>query len=73
LFKCLYSAGKTKNGEDDFLRARIAYKSLEYYFGATIRNRKTLHLSLPKTRETIDKYINSLALDIDEATRSLSC
>lgn len=72
LFKCIYSAGKTENGEDDFLRARIAYKSLEYYFRATIRNRKTLHLSSPKAQETIDKYINNIASDIDEATKNLS-
>ena len=72
LFKCMYSAGRTENGEDDFLRARIAYRSLEYYFGATIRNRKVLRLSSPKTQEIVDKYINNLAEDIDEVTKNLS-
>ena len=72
LFKCMYSAGKTNDGDDDFLRAKIAYKSLEYYFGVTIRNRKTLRLSSPKTQETIDKYIANLATDIDEVTSNLS-
>lgn len=69
LFKCMYSAGKTDDGEDDFLRASIVYNSLEYYFGATARNRKTLHLN--KNQTTIDKYVESLVVDIEEASSQL--
>ena len=69
LFKCMYSAGKTDDGEDDFLRASIAYNSLEYYFGATARYRKTLHLN--KNQATIDKYVESLVVDIEEASSQL--
>ena len=69
LFKYMYSAGKTDDGEDDFLRASIAYNSLEYYFGATARNRKTLHLN--KNQATIDKYVESLVVDIEEASSQL--
>ena len=66
LFKCMYSAGQMDDGEDDFLRANIAYRTLEYYFGATVRNRKTLRLC--NNQSTINKYVDSLALDIEEAT-----
>ena len=69
LFKCMYSAGKTENGEDDFLRANIVYRALEYYFRATVRNRKTLRLS--SNENTINKYVNNLAHDIEEATKQL--
>ena len=69
LFKYMYSAGKTDDGEDDFLRASIAYNSLEYYFDATARNRKTLHLN--KNQATIDKYVESLVVDIEEASSQL--
>ena len=46
LLRIMYSAGKGDNNDsdDDLLRARIAYKSLEYYFDAVIRNRKTVHI-----------------------------
>ena len=46
LLRIMYSAGKGENNDsdDDFLRARIAYKSLEYYFDVVIRNRKTVHI-----------------------------
>lgn len=65
LLKCMYSAGKTDDGEDDFLRANIAYRALEYYFGATARNRKTLRLV--NNQDTINESIDKLASDIDEA------
>ena len=46
LLRCMYAAGKgDKNNEDnDLLRAKIAYRALEYYFDVVIRNRKTLHI-----------------------------
>ena len=44
LLRCMYVAGKGKDGEDDLLRARIAYRALEYYFDVVARNRKTLHI-----------------------------
>lgn len=69
LFKCMYSAGMTDYGEDDFLRANIAYRALEYYFGATVRNRKTLRLC--DNQGTINKYVANLALDIEEATKQI--
>jgi hypothetical protein len=42
LLRCMYVAGK--DNDDDLLRARIAYRALEYYFDVVIRNRKTLHI-----------------------------
>lgn len=46
LLRIMYSAGKGENNDsdNDLLRAKIAYKSLEYYFDAVIRNRKTVHI-----------------------------
>ena len=47
LLRCMYAAGKgEKNNEDnDLLRARIAYRALEYYFDVVIRNRRTIHIN----------------------------
>lgn len=42
LLRCMYVAGK--DDDDDLLRAKIAYRSLEYYFNVVARNRKTLHI-----------------------------
>lgn len=46
LLRIMYSAGKGENneGDNDLLRARIAYRSLEYYFDVVVRNRKTLRI-----------------------------
>lgn len=67
LLKCMYSAGKSSDGDDDFLRANIAYRALEYYFSATIRNRKSLQFT--KNQAIVDKYIYSLENEIEEASK----
>ncbi len=69
LFKCMYSAGITDDGEDDFLRANIAYRSLEYYFQATVRNRKTLYLN--KAQSVLDKCVADLAVDMEKSASQL--
>lgn len=61
--KSLYSVGKET--DDDFLRAKFAYKYLEYYFSAVIRRRKTLKLRDPKSQQLIMKYVEELGRDID--------
>ena len=40
--RAMYSAGVMDN--DDFLRVQIAYERLQYYFGAVLRQRKTVRL-----------------------------
>lgn len=69
LLKSMYAAGKGKDGNDDFLRARIAYEALQYYFYATIRERETVQLL--KKQCIIDQYVDNLAADFDEVTSQL--
>ena len=42
LLRVMYSIGEEDN--NDWLRVQIAYERLAYYFGAIIRQRKTVHL-----------------------------
>ena len=65
LLRCMQAAGKGEEGENDIVRARIAYTALEYYFYVTIRERKTLQL-LGK-HHIIDKHIEELVTCLDEA------
>lgn len=55
LIKVMYSIGR--DDDNDFLRVQIAYEKLKYYFGAIIRQRKTIHLkdNQSKILEAIDK------------------
>lgn len=66
LLKCMQAAGKGEDGDDDFLRARIAYSALEYYFYATIRERKKLLLE--NNGDILNKYLDDLAMDFKEET-----
>ena len=60
LLRCMYTAGKgkKKNEDNDLLRAKIAYRALEYYFDVVIRNRKTLHIK--DNQELIITQINDV-------------
>jgi len=59
--RAMYSIGK--DGDDDLLRVQIAYEKLEYYFGAVIRQRKTV--CLMKNQQLLLDSINELSKYID--------
>lgn len=54
--RAMYSIGKDDN--NDLLRVQIAYEKLEYYFGAVIRQRKTV--CLMKNQQLLLDSINEL-------------
>ena len=55
--RAMYSIGKDDN--NDLLRVQIAYEKLEYYFGAVIRQRKTV--CLMKNQQLLLDSINELS------------
>lgn len=56
LLRIMYSIGKDMN--DDFLRVQVAYERLAYYFGAVIRQRKTVLLK--KNQQLVLAAVNNL-------------
>lgn len=54
--RVMYSIGKDTN--DDFLRVQVAYERLAYYFGAVIRQRKTVLLK--DNQQRVLNAVNSL-------------
>ena len=59
----MYSIGK--DGDNDLLRVQVAYEKLEYYFGAVIRQRKTV--CLLKNQKLLLDCINELGEEINKA------
>ncbi len=60
--RAMYTIGK--DNDDDFLRVQIAYEKLEYYFGAVIRQRKTVRLT--NNQQLLLDCINELGETIKE-------
>ncbi len=60
--RAMYSIGK--EDDDDMLRVQIAYEKLEYYFGAVIRQRKTVRLM--RNQQLLLDCINELGEDIKQ-------
>ena len=59
LLRVMYSIGKDSN---DFLRVQVAYERLAYYFGAVIRQRKTVLLR--NSQQRVLNAINNLGNEL---------
>lgn len=65
--RAMYSIGK--DGDNDLLRVQIAYEKLEYFFGAVIRQRKTV--CLLKNQKLLLDCINELGEELKKTENNL--